>query len=112
MISDPVCQAVEGLHSADGMFYRNTGSCMRSIMFYLSRCKRWILILLRPPWPFMWQFYPSILAIFFGCPMKAQVKPNIDLIKPFQFGIKNLFHQCIIVNASSEETEQKEDLSV
>ena len=36
MVSDPMCQAMEGFHAAKGMFHGNTDSGMRLIMFHLS----------------------------------------------------------------------------
>jgi len=51
VVSDPMCQAVEGFHAAYGMLHCNTDSRMRLIMFNLSggELRLWVVLrLLRP----------------------------------------------------------------
>jgi hypothetical protein len=44
--------------------------------------------------------------------MKPKIQPYLHLVKPFQVGIEELFHEGIIVAASGKETKEEEDLTV
>jgi hypothetical protein len=54
MVSDPVRQAMKGLHTANGMFLCNADSGMPPVMIYLGSGKRWLRVLFGCPRPFMW----------------------------------------------------------
>ena len=75
MVSDPVCQAMESLHSADGMFHGDTGSRMLPVMFYLRGGQFWLRVVFRFLRPFVWQVYFGFRAVILFRPLVSKVEP-------------------------------------
>jgi len=112
VVSYPVSEAVETLHAADRMLHEDTGSRMLPIMFCLRGGQLWFWVGFRFSGPFVRQVYCRLIAIIFIRPEKAEVKPHLDPIKPRGLGVEYGFHEGVVVDASGDETEEKEDLSV
>ena len=83
MVSNPVCQAMESFHAANGMFHRNTDSRMRLVMFNLSGGEFRLRVVFRFLGPFMWQDYLRVRSILSSRPLKPQIEPYVDLVEPF-----------------------------
>jgi hypothetical protein len=103
---------VETLHAADRMLHEDTGSRMLPIMFCLRGGQLWFWVGFRFSGPFVRQVYCRLIAIIFIRPEKTEVKPHLDPIKPRGLGVEYGFHEGVVVDASGDETEEKEDLSV
>ena len=83
MVSDPVGQAVESFHTADGMFHQNAGSCMLPVMFYLGGGQFWMGVAFGFPRPFVRQVYVGFDPIILFRPLEPEVEPQIHLVEPF-----------------------------
>lgn len=112
VVSYPVSQAVETLHAADRMLHEDSGPRMLPVMFCLRGGQLWFWVGFRFSRPFVRQVYCRLIAIIFIRLEKAEVKPHLDLIKPRGLGVEYGFHEGVVVDASRDETEEKEDLSV
>ncbi len=72
MVSNPMGQAMEGLHSADGMFHGNAGSRMLPVVFYLRGGQFWLWVVFRFLRPFVRQVYFGFRAPGTEAEMEAQ----------------------------------------
>ena len=91
MVSDPVRQAVENLHPADGMLHGDAGFRMAAVVFLLGGGQFGVGVFLGLPGPFVRQVYCGFLAIIFLRPLEAEVEPHIHCMKPLGFGVEYLF---------------------
>ena len=76
-------QAMESLHSADGMFYGNAGSRMLPVVFYLRGGQFWFGVVFGFPRPFVRQAYFRFSAVILFRPFEPKVEQDIHLVKPF-----------------------------
>ena len=111
MVSDPVHQAVENLHPADGVFHGDAGLRMAAVMFLLGGCEFGIGVFLGLPGPFVRQVYGGFPAVIRFRPLEAEIEPHIHFVKPLGAGVEYLFHEGIVVDAAGDETEQEKDLA-
>lgn len=103
---------MENLHPADGMLDGYPCSGMLPVMLFLRGGEFDVGVFLGFPRPFMWQVYFGFITILFLRSLKTEIKPYIHLVKPFVFGGEYLFHERVIVDATGDEAEEKEDLSL
>jgi hypothetical protein len=94
------------------MLHEDSGPRMLPVMFCLRGGQLWFWVGFRFSRPFVRQVYCRLIAIIFIRPEKAEVKPHLDPIKPRGLGVEYGFHEGVVVDASRDETEEKEDLSV
>ena len=111
MVSDPVGQAVENLHPADGVFHGDAGFRMAAVMFLLGGGEFGIGVFLGLPWSFMRQVYIGFPAVIRFRPLEAEVEPHIHFVKPLGLGVEYLFHERVIVDAVGDEAEEEKDLA-
>ena len=111
MVSDPVGQAVENLHPADGMLDGDAGLGMLPVMFFLGGGEFGVRVFLGFPGPFVRQVYCGFLAIIFLRPLEAEVEPHIHCMKPLGFGVEYLFHERVVMDAAGDEAEEEKDLA-
>ena len=110
MVSDPVRQAVENLHPADGMLHGDAGFRMAAVVFLLGGGQFGVGVFLGLPWSFMRQVYIGFPAVIRFRPLEAEIEPHIHFVKPLGAGVEYLFHEGIVVDAAGEEAEQEKDL--
>jgi len=110
VVSDPVHQAVENLHPADGVFHGDAGLRMAAVMFLLGGGELGIGVFLGLPGPFVRQVYSGFTAVIRFRPLEAEVEPHIHFVEPLGLGVEYLFHEGIVVDAAGEEAEQEKDL--
>ena len=111
MVSDPVHQAVENLHPADGMLHRDAGFRRPAVVFLLGGCEFGVGVFLGFPRPFVRQVYSGFSAVIRFRPLEAEIEPQIHFVEPFRPGVEDLFHKGVVVHASGDEAEQEKDLS-
>ena len=75
MVSNPVGQAVESLHPADGVFHRNAGPSMLPVMFQLRGGQFRVGVVFGFPLPFVRQVYFGFCPIILFRPQKPKVEP-------------------------------------
>jgi hypothetical protein len=109
VVSDPVGEAVENLHPADGMLDRYAGLGMLPVMFFLGGGQFGVRVFLGFPGPFMRQVYFGFRALIVLRPLEPEVGPHIHCVKPFGLGVEYLFHERVVVDAAGDEAEEEKD---
>ena len=72
VVSDPVQEAVEGLHPAAGVFDHDTGGGLPPVLLLLRRRQTWIGVFLGLPGLLVGPLYMGFMIILVG-PQKTQV---------------------------------------
>ena len=111
MVSDPVRQAVENLHPADGVLDGDSGFRLLPVVFFLRGGEFGVGVFLGFPRPFVRQVYVGFSAIVRLRPLEAEVEPHIHLVEPLGLGVEYLFHQRVVVDAAGGEAEEEKDLA-
>ena len=111
VVSDPVHEAVENLHAADGVFDYHTGGGLPPVLFLLGRCQTWIWVFLGFAGFLVRQVYPGICIIFVS-PKEPKIQPQADFSEPRKTRLENIFHQCVIMDASRHDAAQQKYFSV
>lgn len=91
MVSDPVHQAVENLHPADGVFHRDAGFRMAAVVFLLGGREFGIGVFLGLPGPFVRQVYIGFAAAIRFRPLEAEVEPHIHVGNHLDWGSNTFF---------------------
>ena len=109
MVSNPVCEAMEGFHATDRMLDRYADRSMHSILRSLRRGKVGLGIIHGFSRAFIRQMDGGLQPVILSGAEESQIEPKWCRVKPVLFRWKERFHEAVVVDRTRYRRGDEQD---